>query len=287
MERAIWKGTIGFGLVQIPVGLYSAEAEEKLSFHQLDKRDLSPIGYERINKTTGKPVAWDDIVKGYEYDDGRYVVLGDEDFKAANVEATQSIDITDVVDARDIPPMYFERPYYLAPAKAGRKAYALLREVLSRAGRVGIAKVVIRTRQHLAAVVPLDDALALVLLRFEDELRDTERLDLPDPKLKALGITPKEVEMAEKLVEGMVSEWDPEKYRDDYREDLLALIAKKAKSGKLDKITEPPESKRTTRQSAKVIDLMSLLKKSVEGSRKARGKPHKARASLRAHKKSA
>jgi DNA end-binding protein Ku len=287
MERAIWKGTIGFGLVQIPVGLYSAEAEEKLSFHQLDKRDLSPIGYERINKTTGKPVAWDDIVKGYEYDDGRYVVLGDADFKAANVEATQSIDITDVVDARDIPPMYFERPYYIAPAKAGRKAYALLREVLSRAGRVGIAKVVIRTRQHLAAVVPMDDALALVLLRFHDELRDTERLDLPDTKLKALGITPKEVEMAEKLVEGMVSEWDPEKYRDDYREDLLALIAKKVKSGKLDKITEPPESKRTTRQSAKVIDLMSLLKKSVEGSKKTKGKPHKARTSHRAHRKSA
>jgi DNA end-binding protein Ku len=287
MERAIWKGTIGFGLVQIPVGLYSAEAEEKLSFHQLDKRDLSPIGYERINKTTGKPVEWDDIVKGYEYEDGRYVVLGDADFKAANVEATQSIDITDVVDARDIPPMYFERPYYIAPTKAGRKAYALLREVLSRAERVGIAKVVIRTRQHLAAVVPMDSALALVLLRFEDELRDPSRLELPDTKLKALGVTPKELEMAEKLVEGMVSEWDPSKYRDDYREDLLALIEKKAKSGKLDEIKEPSDDKRASRQSAKVIDLMSLLKKSVEGSRKSKGKPHKARASHRAHKKSA
>lgn len=287
MERAIWKGTIGFGLVQIPAGLYSAEAEEKLSFHQLDKRDLSPIGYERVNKTTGKPVAWGDIVKGYEYDDGRYVVLGDEDFKAANVQATQSIDILDVVDARDIPPMYFERPYYIAPTKAGKKAYALLREVLARAERVGIAKVVIRTRQHLAAVVPMDEALALVLLRFDDELRDPGRLDLPDTKLKALGVTPKELEMAEKLVEGMVSEWDPEKYRDDYREDLLTLIEKKAKSGKLDTITEPPESEKRPRQSAKVIDLMSLLKQSVEGSRSSKGKPKKARSSRRTHAKSA
>jgi DNA end-binding protein Ku len=287
MERAIWKGTIGFGLVQIPVGLYSAEAEEKLSFHQLDKRDLSPIGYERVNKTTGKPVAWEDIVKGYEYDDGRYVVLADADFKAANVDATQTIDILDVVDAREIPPMYFERPYYIAPAKAGKKAYALLREVLARAERVGIAKVVIRTRQHLAAVVPMDEALALVLLRFDDELRDPGRLELPDTKLKALGVTPKELEMAEKLVEGMVSEWDPEKYRDDYREDLLALIEKKAKSGKLDTITEPPESERRPRQSAKVIDLMSLLKQSVEGSRAPKGKPKKARASRRTQRKSA
>jgi DNA end-binding protein Ku len=262
MPRAIWKGSIAFGLVHIPVAIHSAANAKSLSFTLLDKRNFSPVGYERVNKKTGRKVDWDDIVKGYEYDKGEYVVLTDADFEAANVEATQTIDIVGFVDATHIPTLYYDAAYFLAPTKPGRKAYALLREVLEREGKVGIAKVVIRTRQHLAALTPYADALALILMRFADELRDPKELDLPGRNLKELGVSRKEIDMAEALVSGMAEEWRPAQYRDEYRDDLLRLIEKRAKDGQLNTISgEKPKKRRAKRP--EVVNLADLLKQSV------------------------
>jgi DNA end-binding protein Ku len=264
MPRSIWKGSIAFGLVQIPVGIYPAANAKSLSFTLLDKRNFSPVGYERVNKKTGRKVEWDDIVKGYEYDKGEYVVLTDADFEAANVEATQTIDIVGFVDAAHIPTLYYDAAYYLAPTKAGRKAYALLREVLEREGKVGIAKVVIRTRQHLAALTPYGDALALILMRFADELRDPKDLDIPGRNLKALGVSRKEIDMAEALVSGMAEDWRPAQYRDEYRDDLLKLIEKRAKEGQINTVSETKPKKRRAK-GPEIVDLAELLKQSVLG----------------------
>jgi DNA end-binding protein Ku len=267
MARAIWSGTIGFGLVQIPVSLYAAEEHDELDLKLLDRRDFSPVGYQRINKKTGKEVPWDEIVKGYENHDGEYVVLTDADFAEANVEATHRVDILDFVDFSAIDPRYIDRPYYLAPQKAGKKAYALLRETLRRTGKAGIGKVVIRTRQHLAAVVAADNALLLILLRFSDELRNASDLDLPERNLQKLGVTSKELGMAEKLVTGMVEEFKPEKYEDEYRRDLMKLIHKKAKAGDVNRVPEGVETKARRPAGTSVIDLAALLASSLKGGR--------------------
>jgi DNA end-binding protein Ku len=282
MPHAIWKGSIRFGLVNIPVGLYSAEDSDELSFTLLDRRDLSPVGYQRINKSTGEEVPWDEIVKGYEYEEDEYVVLGEEDFKRANPEATQTVDIVAFVDAADIDPMYFDRPYYLAPTKGGDKGYAILREALAETGKAGIAKVVLRTREHLAAVLPRDKALVLELLRFDHELRDTKGLDLPGTDLGKLKVTKKEIEMAEKLVEGMVEEWDPSQYEDEYREDLMARIEEKVKKGETKEIPEPEEEAAAEPQ---VIDIMDLLKRSLEETGGRRKSPARAKARTRSASK--
>ena len=268
MARAIWNGLVGFGLVQIPMGLFSAEKADELDLTLLDKRDFSPIGYERVNKKTGKEVKWEDIVKGYEHKPGKFVVLTDEDFEQANVEATRQLDIVSFVDFSEIDPRYFDRPYYLAPQKAGKKAYALLRETLRKTGKAGIGKVVIRTRQHLAAVVPHEKALILVVLRFADELRSESELDLPEGNLKKLGITPKESAMAEKLVLEMAERFAPEKFEDDYRRDLMKLIQKKAKAGDVNTVPEKAPKKRRAETGAKIIDLAALLAQSVEGGKR-------------------
>jgi DNA end-binding protein Ku len=220
--RPIWKGTINFGLVNIPVALYSAEADNSIDFDLLDKRDFSRVRYRRVNEKTGREVPWDEIVKGYEYKKGEYVALTDDDFLKANVEATQSIDIFDFVDAADISPIYFDKPYYLVPLKNGQRAYALLREVLRRTGKVGIARVVIRTRQHLAALLADGPVLILNLLRFSHELRDPSALDVP--AARSTQGSNQELKMAEQLVETMAGKWDPKKYRDEYHQDLLQLI---------------------------------------------------------------
>jgi len=269
MARAIWTGTVGFGLVQIPVSLYPAEERDELDLKLLDRRDFSPVGYQRINKKTGKEVPWEEIVKGYENDAGEYVVLTDADFAEANVEATHRVDILGFVDFSAIDPRYIDRPYYLAPQKAGKKAYALLRETLRRTGKAGIGKVVIRTRQHLAAVVAADNALLLILMRFSDELRNAADLDLPERSLNKLGITSKELGMAEKLVEGMVEDFKPEKYEDDYRRDIMKLIRKKAKAGDVNHVPEGVETKAHRPEGAKVIDLAELLASSLKGGRAA------------------
>jgi DNA end-binding protein Ku len=259
MARSIWKGSISFGLVNIPVGLYTAEKSKELHFNLLDRRNLAPIHYQRVNSETGKEVPWEDTVRGFEFEPKRYVVLSDDDLKRANPESTQTIEIIDFVDLAEINPVYFEKPYYLAPERKGAKSYALLRETLRRSGKVGIAKVVIRTRQHLAAVVPHDDAIVLDLMRFQDELRDASELDLPAGRQ---GLTEKELKMAERLVEAMVDTWDPERYRDDYRVDLEALIDARVEAGELEAGAAKAPPRRPSR--GKVVDLMSLLKRSVE-----------------------
>ena len=264
MARTLWKGAISFGLVHIPVGLYSAEKRNSFDLTMLDRRSMRPVGFKRYNKETGEDVSWDDIVKGYEYEKGRYVVLTDEDFKRANVEATQTVDIQCFVKEDEIDSMYFETPYYLAPDKRGHKGYALLRETLKQTGRIAIANVVIRTRQYVAALIPSQDVIVMNTLRYQSELRDADDLEVPSSNLKAVGVNPREVEMARRLVEGMSAGWKPGEYHDTYHEDLLALIEKRVKAGQTEMITEPSPDEEERPRKGEVIDLMALLKKSVE-----------------------
>jgi DNA end-binding protein Ku len=264
MARGLWKGAISFGLVNVPVELFSAQKRSAdLSLTMLDKRDMAPVGYKRVNKATGKEVPWEDVVKGYEYEDDKYVVLSEEDFRRANPEASKTVDIHAFVDLHDIAPLYFETPYYLAPAKRGEKAYALLRDAMAKAGKAGIASVVIRTKAYLAALVPQGEALVLNTLRYQKELKTAEELEI-DEKLKGHKPSAKELDMALRLVDDMADEWKPEKFHDTYHEDLLKRIEEKVKAGETEQITEP-EKEDKPRKGAEVVDLMALLKKSVEG----------------------
>ena len=263
MARAIWKGTISFGLVTIPVGLFSAGARDQLSFHLLDGRDFAAVRNRRVNEATGEEVAWEDIVKGYQLADGRWVTVTDDDFSAANVKATRTIDVLGAVCAEHIEIDYFDTPYFLAPEPQGTKAYALLREALRRAGRVAIGQIVIRSRQRLCALVPKSDALLLEVLRYPYELRDTADLELPQSDLAALGVTDAEVTLARQLVAAIETDWDPSQYRDTYHEDLLALIERKAEGETI----PAPEPAQPT---AQVIDIVALLKQSVEDARRAK-----------------
>jgi DNA end-binding protein Ku len=268
MPRVIWKGSISFGLVHVPVGLYPAEQRDELHFAMLDRRDMSPVGYKRYNKSTGEEVPSEEIVKGFEYEKEHYVLLTEDDFRRANVEATQTVEILDFVPLDAIELLYYDKPYYLEPLKKGEKGYALLREVLRRTGKVGIARVVLRTRQHIAALVPFGNMLVLELLRYHDELRDPAAFKVPTESLEALGVTPRELDMAERLVEGMAETWTPEKYRDEYRDDLLRLVEEKVHAGRIEAVEEPAPG--APRKRAEVIDLMTLLKRSVEETQKER-----------------
>jgi DNA end-binding protein Ku len=278
MARTLWKGAISFGLVHIPVGLYSAEKRNSFDLTMLDRRSMKPVGFKRYNKETGEDVPWDDIVKGFEYEKDRYVVLTEEDFKRANVEATQTVDILSFVKQDEIGPMYYETPYYLAPDKRGHKGYALLRETLKQTGKIGIANVVIRTRQYVVALIPYKDIILMDTLRYSSELRDTDDLDVPSGNLKQVGVNPREVEMARRLVEGMSASWKPEEHRDTYHEDLLALIEKRVKAGQTEMVTEPSPDEKTRPAKGKVVDLMALLKRSVEEKGKVRRPQAPARA---------
>lgn len=263
MARALWKGSISFGLVNIPVGLYSAEdRDEGVSFTQLDQRTMSPIGYKRYNKSTGEDVPWDEIVRGYEYERGQYVVLSDEDFERANPKASRTVEIVDFVDASEIEPVYFDKPYYLAPTSTASKGYALLRETLRRTNKIGIARVVIRTREYLAAVIARGPVLLLEVLRYPYEIRSPADLEVPGEDLAAIGVTEKELKMAERLVEEMVEPWQPEKFRDSYRDDLLARIQEKIRAGETEAVVAEAASEEA--EGADVLDIMSLLKRSVE-----------------------
>jgi len=277
MPRGLWKGAISFGLVNVPVELYSAQKRSaELDLTMLDKRDLAPVGYQRVNKASGKEVPWEDVVKGYEYEDGKYVVLSEEDFRRANPEATKTVDIVAFVELAEIAPIYFETPYYLGPGKRGEKAYALLRDAMAKAGKAGIATVVIRTKQYLAALIPRDEALVLNTLRYHKELKKPEDLEIPE-KLKGVKVTSKELEMALRLIEDMADKWQPEKYHDTYHEDLLKRIEQKVKAGQTEEITEPEKEEKAAK-GAEVIDLMSLLKKSVEKTHKPKRAARKRRA---------
>jgi DNA end-binding protein Ku len=262
MARAIWKGSISFGLVNIPIALYPATRKEELKFRLLRKSDLSPVNYRRVAEKDGKEVTWDQIVKGYEYEKGKYVVLKDDDFQRVDLEATQTVDIQDFVDQGEIDPMFFYKPYYLEPQKGGDKAYSLLRDALKNSGKVGIAKVVIKTRQYLAGVKPEDGALVLELMHFADELVDTDKLRVP----KKTEVGKREMNMAKSLIDSMSSKWNPGKYKDDYREALMEVIEEKVEAGGKEIEEKPKKAPKPT----KVIDLVSVLQKSLDqtGARK-------------------
>ncbi|KQV59851.1 MULTISPECIES: Ku protein [unclassified Duganella] len=264
MARALWKGAISFGLVHIPVELHKAVESHDLDLTMLDKRDFSPIGFKRYNKGSGKEVTWDNIVKGYAYSDGEYVVLSDEDLRLANPKATQTIDIMAFVDADSVPLTFYETPYYLAPGRGGDKVYALLRETLHKAGRIAIATVVIRTRQHLCALVSVGDGIIMNTLRYATEIRNPEDLKLPGHS----GLTDKELKMALSLVEEMSEKWNPKEYHDTYREDVLKLVEKKVKAGQTHTITAPSDESPVPKAS-NVVDLVALLKQSLGSKGKA------------------
>ena len=253
--RSLWKGSISFGLVNIPVSLYPATRREELSFRLLRSSDLSPVNYKRVAQTDGREVPWGQIVKGYEYKKGKFVVLKDEDFRRVDIEATQTVDIMDFVQLSEVNPMYFQKPYFLVPEKGGAPAYALLHDVLGETKKAGIAKVVIRTRQHLAAVKVQHDALVLEIMHFADELVDVDELNIPASKAPTKG---RERSMAIALVDQMTEKWDPERYTDDYSSALMALIKDKIAHG--DKSTVAPKK---ARRETKVIDLAAVLKESL------------------------
>src|SRR5436853_5528058 len=279
MARAIWKGSISFGLVNIPIALYSATRREELKFRLLRKTDLSPVNYKRVAEKDGKEVSWDQIVKGYEYEKGKYVVLRDDDFQRVDLEATQTVDIQDFVDLEEIDPMFFYKPYYLEPQKGGDKAYVLLRDSLKDNNKVGIAKVVIKTRQYLAGVKPEDGVLILELMHFADELADPSKLHVPTK----VEVGKREITMAKALIDSMSSKWNPEKYRDDYREALMEVIEEKVEAGGKE-IEEKPKPKR---QPTKVIDLVSVLQQSLEKTGGAKKKTKRAAEHPPRHKKAA
>lgn len=262
MPRSFWTGQLSFGLVEIPVRLQGAVEPDELDFTMLDKTDLSPIGFRRVNKTTGREVPWERIVKGYDLGNERFVVLGPGDFEKANVEATRTIEIVAFVDGSEIEPLYFETPFYVEPVKKTSRSYVLLRESLRRSGKIGIAKVVLRTRQHLAALLTSGPALVLNLLRFSHEVRSKESLALPAATSRTSKVSAEEMRMADRLIEEMTRAWKPSQYKDEYRDDLLALIRKKARSKGARHIEEEAPVRRETKR-ADVVDLMPLLRKSL------------------------
>jgi DNA end-binding protein Ku len=260
MAHAIWSGSINFGLVTIPVKLFTAVKTDELSFNLLHAKDEGRIKYERICSIDEKPVPWDEIVKGYEFEKGQYVILTDEDFKRVNPEATQSVDILEFVELDKINPMYFDKPYYLEPTKQGRHAYALLRETLEHTNRVAIARVVIRTKEYIAAVKPIDGALVLELMHWSSELVAADSLDIPGREK----LPEKELKMARMLVDTMsVEEFEPEKFTNKYHDELLTMIEARAQGKELPKPKKAPAR-------AKVVNLMDVLAQSLEESKKRR-----------------
>jgi DNA end-binding protein Ku len=279
----MWNGSISFGLVTIPVALYPATRREELSFKLLRKSDQSPVNYKRVAEADGKEVPWEEIVKGYEYEKGKFVVIKEEDFKRVDLEvAAQTIDIIDFVDVEEINPMYFQKPYFLEPQKGGDKAYALLRESLSASGKIGVAKVVIRTREHLAGVKAQGDAIILEIMHFGDELVDADSLKFP----KKQQAKAREIDMAKKLIDGMTTKWEPDKYKDDYKTQLMAMIEEKVKHPN-EKHAPPKTGKKPTN----IIDLMSVLQESLSatkgGKSKAKATKSKPKPSKIKHKKAA
>ncbi|MCQ4248594.1 Ku protein [Pseudomonas stutzeri] len=262
MPRTIWKGAVSFGLVHIPVALVPATTRQGIDFDWLDKRSMDRVGYKRINKTTGEDIDSENIVKGVEYEKGNYVVISDDEIKAAHPKATQTVDIVAFVDAKDISFLYIDTPYYLTPDRRGEKVYALLRETLIETGKVGIANVVLRNKQHLAVVMPLGKALVMNTLRWADEVRGVEYLEMKDEALNA-DLNPRELDMAKRLVEDMSEEWNPEQYKDTFQDKIMDLVETKAREGKIEAVGGPEEA--VDRRTADVIDLTELLKRSLAG----------------------
>ena len=252
---AIWKGAITFGLVNIPVELRTAVRGDHISFRMLREEDHSAIKYERVAEADGEPVPWDEIVKGYEYEKGKFVIVTDEDFKTAALESSKTIDILNFVSEEEIDPRYFETPYFLVPAKGAEKPYALLREAIRKTGTVGIGKIIIRQKQHLAGIKVIGDAMVLEIMRFQNELVESEEFTFPKKDV----VRPQELQMAEQLVQNLAESFDPAKYSDEYRENLMRVIKAKVK-GKSPKLKEPSKEP----ADSGVLDLMSKLRASLE-----------------------
>jgi DNA end-binding protein Ku len=296
MARPIWTGTLSFGLLNVPIRLMTGERRSDIHFRMLDQRDNTPVRYERVNAETGEEVPWKDIVKAFEYQKGNYVVLEADDIKSAASDAHETVEIDSFVEAAAIPPAYFEKPYILAPAKKAEKGYVLLRETLKKTGKVGIARVVIRTREYLAAVMPEGDALLLNILRYEAELVDPEEYGLPGKEASAYRITPKEIQMAADLVESMAGTWKPADYRDDFRDKLRKAIEKRLKSKGVTATMDDDDDHVPEHATTNVVDFMELLKKSIGAKKRTPAKktaaakkaaPKKATASKKAAAKKA
>ncbi|HVT29525.1 MAG TPA: Ku protein [Lacipirellulaceae bacterium] len=268
MSRPIWKGHISFGLVNVPVVLNAAERRAEVRFHLIDSRNTARVRYERVNEETGEEVPWDKIVKGYEYDGGNYVLMSEEEIQNASPELTKTIEIEQFVDLDEIDIRYFERPYLLIPDKKAEKGYVLLRKAIADSGKAGIAKVVIRGRQYLAAVIAQGDALVLELLRFSQELIALDEFELPTDNLRQYAVSTKEIDLASKLISGMTAKWRPEKFHDEYRDALMKLVERKIKSGKTE-VIEDVEEETPRRQT---INFMDVLKRSVAHAEKGRAK---------------
>ncbi|MGZ5181298.1 MAG: non-homologous end joining protein Ku [Ramlibacter sp.] len=261
--RTLWKGAITFGLVHIPIGLYSATAESGIDFDWLDKRTMDPVGYKRVNKKTGREIDKENIVKGVKWDNGEYVVLSPEEVAAAYPRTTQTIEIESFVDADEVPFVYLERPYYVAPINKGDKVYALLREALKQTHKVGIAKVVIQTKQHLAVLIPCGPALVLNLLRWGGEIRTWEDLKLPPGDAKAAGVKEAELNMAKQLIEGMSAHWSADAFRDSFHDEIMKLVEARARAGQTEAVTEV--EKAPAGGEGNVVDLTELLRRSLRG----------------------
>lgn len=266
MARPIWTGTLSFGLLNIPIRLMPGERRTDLHFHMLDSRDNSPIRYERVNSDTGEEVPWKDIVKAFEYRKGNYVVLEKEDLRAAAPESHEAVEIAAFVDADAISPVYFEKPYVLVPGKKAEKGYVLLRETLAETGKIGIAHVVIRTREYLSAVIAKDDALILVLLRYPQELIDVSDYEIPSGSAASHRVTRREVEMARQLIDAMATKWKPSDYRDEFRDRLHKVIEKRVKSKGL--VKAPAEEEAPEEATTNIVDFMELLKKSIASNKR-------------------
>jgi DNA end-binding protein Ku len=279
MPRALWKGSISFGLVNIPIELHTAVRDHRPRFRMLHAKDKSPVKFQRVCIRDGHPVAWEDLVKGFEYSKGQFVVVTKDDFEAAALEKTRTVDIIDFVKAEEIDDRFFETPYYLTPAKGGERAYVLLREAIRDSGRVGIAKFILREAQHLAAVEVIGQAIVLTVMRFADELVDAGQFNLPGES----GVRKAELDMAKALVNNLAAEWDPSKYTDEYRENLMRVIQAKIKGKhvELKSAAEPRE--------AEVVDLMERLRRSLaqSGGGKARTIKAPARSAKSTHKRRA
>ncbi|MBA6067404.1 non-homologous end joining protein Ku [Pseudomonas mosselii] len=267
MARAIWKGAISFGLVHIPVSLNTAVRSERVDFDWLDKRSMDPVGYKRVNKVTGKEIDKEHIVKGVEYEKGRYVMISEEEIRKARPEATQTINIFSFVDAREIPLQQFDTPYYLSPDRGGGKVYALLREALESTGKVALATVVLHTRQHLALLRPLQDALVMITLRWPEEVRGLASLEL-DKSVTDSKLDKRELDMARKLVQDMSGPWSPDEYHDAFRQTILELVQEKASKGKIETVDKGEGA--PAEKGADIIDLTELLKRSLGGKAKAK-----------------
>jgi len=262
--RTLWKGAISFGLVHIPIALYSATEQNDIDFDWLDRRSMDPVGYKRVNKKTGEEIAKEDIVKGVEWENGQYVILSPEEIAKAYPRTTQTIEIESFIDADEVPFVYLERPYYVAPINKGEKVYALLREALKQTNKVGIATVVIQTKQHLAVLIPCGPALVLNLLRWGGEIRSWEDLKLPPSGTKDAGLKESELNMARQLIEDMTGDWSADKFRNSFKDEIMKLVEAKVQAGQTQSVTrlEPaPEAS----GGADIIDLTELLKRSLKG----------------------